>query len=167
MRVLLLMVLGAWSAAGCGDGASGGVGGVGGAGAGAGTGGTSGVGGATCQCEDVVVPGQVFNATMECFCRSFPCEPGSGPFGNGLIDTQTITEYGDCDRRLIEEFIENPSIWYLIDTTNDELVGSKYADDSGICGDGMVLRAGELANDGLAGCEITSMQVCDGPCETP
>jgi len=154
--------------------------GDGGQGGSAGGGGTGGSGGTRwdedfwgsdchgCRCEfdpaSIVQIGlEAYDTTLECFCCQYHCEAGLGPFGNGLIDIQTIIEY-DCDQRLIIEFTENPEITFLIDTTTGEVLRASFRDDSGVCHpDGHLLRAGE--RELPAGCEITSERTCDGCCD--
>ena len=113
-----------------------------------------------CQCEGDY--GLIdFTTTLDCFCCRYHCEPGLGPFGNGLIDSQTIIEY-DCDRRYSREFAENPEISFLIDTTTNEVVAASYSDDCCICFDGYSLSAGDW---GLEGCQKISERTCSGPCD--
>jgi hypothetical protein len=128
----------------------------GGGGSGNAGGGSGNSGGGNC-CDSCNGPS--CTASLECFCSTYPCTPGAGPFGGAPTDGW-ILDFADCSRRLYVGFEENPEIWHLVDTTSDTLVGAQYADDSGICnGDAQLLHAGEAFDyDSVPGCTLSGCQ---------
>lgn len=120
-----------------------------------------------CACSHLL--GDNYQVSLDCFLCVYPYEPGTGPFGNGYIDYEWVTEFAACNRRLIVAVAENPSIGHLIDTTTEEIVGAFYTDDSGQCTSrGTGVYAGDLGPGAqLPGCTATSCTENGAPVPCP